>query len=221
MAGNLGKVGADEGSKCANYECTERGVHLCGGCTGVMYCSAACQKVHWKQGGHKQECKRTTSRAPVHSSAATAAAPAAERAGVSHGSCEGVCIICLDKDPTPIQSGCACRGDAGLAHVECRVEAAAHRVKNMKSMDGWWECGTCKEQFTGAMQVGLAETWWTTARHLPEGDIKRLAALSVWQLHRTWRRPSKTKAIMPRPRRRIAEPLKSIRGCWGWSTRTR
>ena len=27
------------------------------------------------------------------------------------------CIICLDSDPPPIQSGCGCRGDAGLAHA--------------------------------------------------------------------------------------------------------
>jgi hypothetical protein len=47
-------------TKCANSECTKPGVHLCGGCTGVRYCSAACQKVHWKQGGHKQECKPPT-----------------------------------------------------------------------------------------------------------------------------------------------------------------
>jgi hypothetical protein len=36
-------------TKCANSECTKLGVHLCGGCKGVRYCSAACQKVHWKQ----------------------------------------------------------------------------------------------------------------------------------------------------------------------------
>jgi hypothetical protein len=31
------------------------------------------------------------------------------------------CVICLDMSVLPIQSGCACRGDAGLAHIECRV----------------------------------------------------------------------------------------------------
>ena len=30
----------------------------CAGCEwpGVRYCSAACQKQHWKAGGHKQAC---------------------------------------------------------------------------------------------------------------------------------------------------------------------
>jgi hypothetical protein len=49
----------------------------------------------------------------------------------------GACIICLDNDPVPIQSGCACRqrGDAGLAHVECRAEAAVHRVASSKKLE--------------------------------------------------------------------------------------
>jgi hypothetical protein len=43
--------------KCANSGCTKQGLHRCGGCEGVMYCSAACQKVHWKQGGHNKSAK--------------------------------------------------------------------------------------------------------------------------------------------------------------------
>ena len=38
---------------------------------------------------------------------------------------ECVCIVCLDSDPPPIQSGCACRSDTGLAHVGCLIEKAA------------------------------------------------------------------------------------------------
>jgi hypothetical protein len=50
-------------------------------------------------------------------------AEAAASAGASADpEVNGTCIICLDNDPPPIQSGCACRGDAGLAHVECRAE---------------------------------------------------------------------------------------------------
>ena len=37
---------------------------------------------------------------------------------------DGACIICLDTSPPPIQSGCACRGDSGLAHIACLVRAA-------------------------------------------------------------------------------------------------
>ena len=89
----------------------------------------------------------------------------------------GSCTICLSGDhPKPTQSGCACRGDAGLAHVECRAEAAAHRMANADEYSGWWECGTCGQKFTGAMQLGLAEAWWSSAKHLPEEDTDRLSA---------------------------------------------
>jgi Tfp pilus assembly protein PilF len=161
-----------EAPMCANGGCNKQGLHRCGGCKGVMYCSAACQKVHWKQGGHKQECKKPAAQARP-AGVATVVASAAVGGG---GSCEGSCIICLDGDPRPIQSGCACRGDAGLAHVECRAEDAAHRTKNRGDVEGWWECGTCGQCFTGAMQLGLACAWWSTAQRLPEEDEQRMRA---------------------------------------------
>jgi hypothetical protein len=165
---------ANDTPKCANDECIEPGVHQCARCRGVKYCSAACQKVHWKQGGHKQLC--IPSPGPVKTASRAAGA------GGRGGSHVGPCTICLDSDPPPIQSGCACRGDSGLAHVECRAEAAAHRMKNNCAIDGtcpvdgWHTCGTCKTFFTGAMKVGLAEAWWSRVQHLPEEDEQRLGA---------------------------------------------
>ena len=35
----------------------------------------------------------------------------------------GACYICLDTSPPPIQSGCACRGGSGLAHIACLARA--------------------------------------------------------------------------------------------------
>ena len=76
----------------------------------------------------------------------------------------GACIICLDASPPPIQSGCACRGDSGLAHIACRVQAAAsqlaqRRPATPRRSDAWRECQTCKQDYTGPMQTGLAEAW--------------------------------------------------------------
>ena len=68
------------------------------------------------------------------------------------------CIICLDTSPPPIQSGCACRGDSGLAHIACLVQAAASQQARRGS-DVWQKCQTCKQYYTGAMQTGLAEAW--------------------------------------------------------------
>ena len=30
----------------------------CSRCTCVYYCSVDCQRKHWKEGGHKDECKK-------------------------------------------------------------------------------------------------------------------------------------------------------------------
>jgi uncharacterized C2H2 Zn-finger protein len=30
----------------------------CGACKKVFYCSKECQKTHWKQGGHREECAK-------------------------------------------------------------------------------------------------------------------------------------------------------------------
>ena len=35
-----------------------------------------------------------------------------------------LCTVCLEGVPSPIQMGCGCRGDQGLAHVKCRAEVA-------------------------------------------------------------------------------------------------
>ena len=51
---------------------------------------------------------------------------------------EYACIVCLDSDPPPIQSGCACRSDTGLAHVGCLIQKAVaqqpHRGTKVKGV---------------------------------------------------------------------------------------
>ena len=79
-------------------------------------------------------------------------------AGIEPHEC--VCIVCLDSDPPPIQSGCACRSDTGLAHVGCLIEKAVMQQPH-RGYVVWWECQTCGQPFTGAMQMGLAEAWWS------------------------------------------------------------
>ena len=100
----------------------------------------------------------------------------AEMNDVSQGE-DGVCFICLDTSPSPIQSGCACRGAAGLAHLGCRVEAAEALVEQKKdSNEWWWTCQTCEQKFTGEMRDGLANAWWSRVCDGAEDDRERLAA---------------------------------------------
>ena len=119
----------------------------CSRCKQAFYCGRTCQKRHWGRGGHKLVCEE----APC-------------------------CTICLEGGdaPLPMQCGCGCRGDAGLAHVACIAQAAAHQAASWNT--AWEECLTCGQYYTGGMQLGLArERVRRTERRAP-GDDDRLAA---------------------------------------------
>jgi hypothetical protein len=87
----------------------------------------------------------------------------------------GVCIICLDRSPPPIQSGCACRDDSALAHVGCLVEKAVSQ-QTTRGRAAWSRCQTCAQDFTGAMRTALAEAWCSRVRGLEEESEDRSAA---------------------------------------------
>lgn len=84
-AGSRQEGTAAAGSGCELPACEVCGVtrgqegvklRVCNGCDRVRYCSPECQMQHWKQGGHRQECKRMQ-----------AAAAASAGQGHGHGSC--------------------------------------------------------------------------------------------------------------------------------------
>ena len=68
------------------------------------------------------------------------------------------CVICLDSCPEPIQSGCACRGESGLAHATCLVAKAVSQREH-RGDEAWFECQTCNQEFTGEMALALARAW--------------------------------------------------------------
>jgi tetratricopeptide (TPR) repeat protein len=85
------------------------------------------------------------------------------------------CIICLESDPPPIWSGCGCRSDGGLAHVACLIEKAVAQQPH-RGYAVWQNCQTCKQDFTGAMQLGLAEAWMSRVCNQAEESHERLGA---------------------------------------------
>ena len=82
------------------------------------------------------------------------------------------CFICLDENPPPIRMGCACRGSAGNAHVECLTQMAKFQGRYGDAM--WTKCQTCKQEFTGPMLVHLAQAWESAVKDGTEAD--KLAA---------------------------------------------
>ena len=138
------------GKQLAGTTASHQHWQKCSRCKQAFYCNAGCQREHWKRGGHKQACKEPMG-----------------------------CSICLDNDgpPLPIQGGCGCRAEAGCAHVACRVQAAEHQGLGFHA--GWYTCTTCKQQYTGAMQLGLAEALWERHRRKPARNHDRLAAQNM------------------------------------------
>ena len=125
---------------------------------------------------HKSHAEMYARRGNAHKAAAhfeRALAYGLLRFGVDE--LEQRCFICLDSDPPPIQSGCACRSDTGLAHVGCMVDKAVAQQPK-RGDKAWWECQTCRRPFTGSMQTGLAEAWWLRVCEQAEESAERLAA---------------------------------------------
>ncbi len=85
------------------------------------------------------------------------------------------CIICLDSDPPPIQSGCACRSDSGLAHVDCLIAKAVSQ-QGHRGAKVWRECQTCEQLYSGTMRTGLGEAWWSRVFDQAEESKERLGA---------------------------------------------
>ena len=90
----------------------------------------------------------------------------------------GTCYICYESQPPPIQSGCACRDEAGFVHIECMVQLAVSRVSQVghRGNIAWWECHTCKKVFTGSVRTGLAEAFWARLRDAVEENEERQSA---------------------------------------------
>ncbi len=90
-----------------------------------------------------------------------------------HPTPTATCFICYESDPSPMQSGCACRGDGGLAHVDCLAQVAISRAElsHRWNASAWRQCQTCRQAFTGAMQMGLAEAWWSRMRDEAEESL--------------------------------------------------
>ena len=119
-----------------------------GRCKQTFYCGRTCQKRHWGRGGHREECKE-----PPY------------------------CTICLDSgdEPGTVQRGCACRGDASLAHVSCLAEVAARKACGCHG--GWSECPTCGREH-GATELGLQRVLVQRLRTRPRDAYARLRAES-------------------------------------------
>ena len=140
----------------------------CSRCRRLEYCSKECQAKDWRS-GHKHACH----------------AP-------------GECSICLDSEelPVPIQSGCACRGASGFAHVRCKIQVAEHHVPGEWN-EAWYMCLTCKQAYTGSMRLRLAHACARQFKGKPAEDDHRLCAEgNLAGVHMVQGRDAEAEALM-------------------------
>jgi tetratricopeptide (TPR) repeat protein len=78
----------------------------------------------------------------------------------------------------PLLRACACRGpDASFSHLPCLVKyAGANRAAS--GGKSWYECPTCKQDYTGELQLGLARARWELVRGRAAEDGERREAMS-------------------------------------------
>ena len=74
----------------------------------------------------------------------------------------GACVICYESCPAPIQSGCGCRSDNGLAHVDCLRQKAVFQQSHRYDA-AWQTCQTCNRPFAGLMRLALSDAWLSDA----------------------------------------------------------
>ena len=48
----------------------------------------------------------------------------------------------------------------------------------------WWECGKCRQEYSGETQMGLAQAWCEQVAGLPDDDDEKLEAASLALGHR-------------------------------------
>jgi len=102
------------------------------------------------------------------------------------------CYICLEQSEDsnnnqPLLRNCACRGDAGWAHIACLAKFAASKVKELQQKQGqpvcsaveFWKCCTlCKTPHQQNMAVAMAEAFVKQYEHLPDTNPIRYHSLS-------------------------------------------
>ena len=161
----------------------------CGRCK-TTYCSVACQTQHWKEGGHKDLCKRIKrggGAEQYHADKRYAEASKEAVEACAEATKGQTCYICRDERSTEgLVRGCACHTTEGFAHLSCLVREAQvvgedelQQHNRNKLWTKWTECSLCRQRYHGAVALAMAWASWKTYASRPEGDMLRGYTLSA------------------------------------------
>jgi tetratricopeptide (TPR) repeat protein len=159
----------------------------------TLYCSPACQKQHWEQGGHDKLCRKIRKgggaeqyRADTkYAAAVTVAAEACKEDAKGQ-----TCYVCGQEAEEGLVRMCACRGTAGFAHVSCLAEQAKILMDEAeennlcdraleKRWERWHKCGQCEQNYHGIVACALGWACWKTYLGRSETDQVRVSAIRL------------------------------------------
>ena len=155
----------------------------------TLYCSPACQKQHWEEGGHDKLCRKIRKGGGAeqyHADTKYAAAVTVAAEACKEDAKGQKCYICGD-DKEGLVRMCACRGTAGFAHVSCLAEQAKILMDEAeennlgdrafeKRWERWHKCGQCEQNYHGIVACALGWACWKTYVGRPETDQIRVSA---------------------------------------------
>jgi len=154
----------------------------CGHCS-TRYCGPACQKQHWKEGGHDTLCKKIKKAGGAEQYNANtryAAAVTVAAEACAEDTKGQTCYICTQALHWKTKEGlvrmCACSGTSGSAHVSCLAEQAkilvaeaeANNLEQQPRWERWHKCGLCKQDYYGIVRTALGWACWKTYLGRPE-----------------------------------------------------
>jgi len=91
------------------------------------------------------------------------------------------CYICYgggDEDEGLVR-GCACRGASGFVHISCLARQAEVFVERVISLERWYSCGLCEQNYHSVVLCALGWAAWKTYLGRPEADLVRQSAMNL------------------------------------------
>ena len=156
----------------------------------TLYCSPACQKQHWEQGGHDKLCRKIRKGGGAeqyHADTKFKEAVAVAAEACKEDAKGQTCYVCGQEKKEGLVRMCACRGTAGFAHVACLMrqakilmdEAEENNLGDRafeKRWERWHKCGQCEQNYHGIVACALGWACWKTYLGRSETDQVRVSA---------------------------------------------
>ena len=160
----------------------------------TRYCGLACQKKHWKEGGHDKRCKKIRKGGGAEQYNADQKYKGAVSVAVekcTEDTKGQTCYICTEavhrRTKEGLVRGCACHTTEGFVHVSCLAEQAKILCDEARAINvdinprwaRWCACSLCEQQYHGVLRCALGWACWKVYLGKPETSETRRCAMTM------------------------------------------